>query len=163
MKKVALSTWFNYNNYGSILQVTALYKTISDLGYEVDVINYIPHGKQYLPNESNLETLKIMFNEKFGKNKDYKNNNRVIDSKIKEVLFDNFRNKYLTFTDESNTISELNLLENKYDVFVCGSDQIWSPILFDEKYYFSYIDNKSKIMSYAPSTGVNYLPNKYIK
>lgn len=163
MKKVALSTWFNYNNYGSILQVTALYKVISNLGYDVDIINYIPHGKQYLPNESNLETLKIMFNEKFGKTQDYKNNNRVIDSKRKEELFDNFRNKYLTFTDESNTISELNLLENKYDAFVCGSDQIWSPILFDEKYYFSYIDNKSKIMSYAPSTGVNYLPNKYIK
>lgn len=164
MKKVALSTWFNYNNYGSILQITALYKIISDLGYEVDVINYIPHGKQYLPNESNLETLKIMFNEKFGKiQNDKKNNKRVLDSKRKVELFDSFRNKYLTFTEESNTISELNLLEKKYDVFVCGSDQIWSPIVFDEKYYFSYIDNKSKIMSYAPSTGVNYLPNKYIK
>ena len=45
MKKVAIMTWSHYQNYGTSLQVTASTYTIQKLGYDVDVINYIPHGR----------------------------------------------------------------------------------------------------------------------
>ena len=45
MKKVALMTWSHYHNIGTSLQVTASFFTLRKLGYHVDVLNYIPHGK----------------------------------------------------------------------------------------------------------------------
>ena len=43
--KVAIVTWFHYHNYGTALQVTALYKTIQEMGHDVDIVNYIPQEK----------------------------------------------------------------------------------------------------------------------
>ena len=45
MKKVALMTWSQYHNFGTSLQVTASTFTIKKLGYQVDVVNYLPHAK----------------------------------------------------------------------------------------------------------------------
>ena len=42
MKKVAIMTWWHYSNYGTALQVTALYHVVTKMGYKVDVIDYIP-------------------------------------------------------------------------------------------------------------------------
>ena len=44
MKKVAIMTWSHYQTM-VLLQVTASTYTIQKLGYDVDVINYIPHGR----------------------------------------------------------------------------------------------------------------------
>ena len=38
-------TWWHYSNYGTALQVTALYHVVTKMGYKVDVIDYIPHGR----------------------------------------------------------------------------------------------------------------------
>ena len=43
MKKIGIMTWFQYHNYGTSLQLTALSETIKDIGYEPIVIKY--HAK----------------------------------------------------------------------------------------------------------------------
>ena len=43
--KIAIMTWFTYHNYGTALQVTALYKTLEKLGCRPDVVNYNPRKK----------------------------------------------------------------------------------------------------------------------
>ncbi|WP_434565299.1 hypothetical protein PQ689_04845 [Thermoanaerobacterium thermosaccharolyticum] len=45
MKKVAIMTWYQYLNFGTALQVTALSYIIAKMGYQPEVIQYIPHGK----------------------------------------------------------------------------------------------------------------------
>jgi hypothetical protein len=42
MKKTGLLTWFSYNNYGTVLQLYALNRKISGLGFQNEIINYIP-------------------------------------------------------------------------------------------------------------------------
>ena len=40
--KLGIMTWFHYRNYGTALQVTALYETLKNIGVEPYVIDYIP-------------------------------------------------------------------------------------------------------------------------
>ena len=54
-------------------------------------------------------------------------------------------------------------LNSKYDKFVCGSDQIWSPNLFDENYFLKFVDNPDKKIAYAPSFGVNEIVDDELK
>lgn len=60
-------------------------------------------------------------------------------------------------------ISDFEMLNGKYDVFIVGSDQIWSPLSYDVRYFFDYINNPGKLISYAPSIGVNSIQDKYIE
>ena len=44
MKKVAIMTWYSYENYGSKLQATAMLENIKNRGMSPTFINYIPRG-----------------------------------------------------------------------------------------------------------------------
>ena len=52
----------------------------------------------------------------------------------------------------------MHILNAEYDVFVCGSDQIWSVLdkNFDGYYYLDFSTNKK--ISYATSIGANTIP-----
>lgn len=43
--KIAITTWFHYQNYGTALQVYALSTFLNNQGNDVDVVNYIPDGQ----------------------------------------------------------------------------------------------------------------------
>ena len=45
-------------------------------------------------------------------------------------------------------------LRGKYDAYVCGSDQIWSPYLLNRNFYLSFLSDSDKRIAYAPSFGV---------
>lgn len=53
--------------------------------------------------------------------------------------------------------SEQNYIDvcNKCDILICGSDQIWNPNWYHRFYYADYDQIQSRIISYAPSMGVN--------
>lgn len=154
MKKIAIMTWWNHANYGTALQVTAMSKVIEKLGYEVKVINYIPHGKvvtqeclksvfKYI-----IERIKIIFNIM------YVNHER-------NKLFNLFLNKNLKFTRYCETSSDLFFLSSEFDGIVCGSDQIWSPSNFNSKYFLDFVEDNKKI-AYAPSIGCSYISDENI-
>lgn len=47
-----------------------------------------------------------------------------------------------------------------FDTFVCGSDQIWAPNVFNDVYMLSFVDDEKKKVSYAASIGLPYIPNE---
>ena len=148
-KKVGIMTWFNGCNYGTILQAKALQHVICKLGNEADIINYKKR------NYKNREIKKI--SSLFCRLK-----NKIFYDRINNTSkFNDFRDKYLKLTESCNTFVELNDLNSKYDVFVCGSDQIWSPFSFDEKYFLNFT-TKDKKVAYAPSFGVSKISNLYV-
>ena len=159
MKKVALMTWSQYYNFGTSLQVTASTFTMKKLGYQVDVVNYIPHAK--------LVTLKDYKNINYytGKmKKKIKNRkNKSIIDQDREKAFVNFLDKNISLTEKCKTDSDLFLLNEKYDAFVCGSDQIWAPSIFNAKYFLSFVDKPQKMVAYAPSIGLSKIEDPYIK
>ena len=148
MKKVAIMTWWHYSNYGTALQVTALSHVIAKMGYETDVIDYIPHGR--VVKQENLQALIKFIYEKIclAINLPYQNDDI-------QRRFEEYRDEYLTFTPKCQTESDLFLLNDKYEAFVCGSDQIWAPTVFEPKYFLDFVRNNKRKIAYAPSIGVN--------
>ena len=127
MKKIAMMTWYTYHNYGTALQASALYHTIKKLGYSVDMINYLPRPA------GAAKTVSVLISEIVRKTKEYLQRN--YSSEGRKKLFLEYLEDRITETEPCLSHVELNDLCDKYDAFVCGSDQIWSPLNFDDKYF----------------------------
>lgn len=151
MRKIGIMTWLFYQNYGTILQAVALSHLIKTLGYDPYEINY----------KTRSLNNKFRWNSATIKKKGMEVINRYIDgeykSNRKSLLYKAFISHNMKFTFSCNTEPELQELIYKLDAFVCGSDQIWSPACFDEKYFLSYVNNPNKIISYAPSLGLTHI------
>lgn len=158
MKKIAILTKYYKNyNYGGMLQGYALCQIIRDLGYKCDIISYdvnsnknpvypnlISQSKQY----SLIETIAKIFEKIIGK----------LSFSIKDILeyrkklFDSFEQKCNADTklyDDKN-IRELN---DYYDVFVSGSDQIWNPNAVRDLYLQTFVDEEKTKIAYGASIG----------
>ncbi len=152
--KIAKFTWLYNGNYGSVLQAYALQKYLINNGYDVEDINYKASLKTKLANWFFSRNSASLF---IGKYKDFKgNNNDKYSDKLrnKNIKFNDFKNKYMRLSKLCTNPKQLKEISNNYDVFICGSDQIWSPALFNPVYYFSFVPNNIKKISYAPSFGV---------
>lgn len=157
-KKIALMTWYTYYNYGTVLQAVSLYKIIKQLGYNVDIINYMPKKNRpyscekvyYTLLKKMSEKLKVMLNPS-------------IVTKERKHLYSDFLLNNITLTNICRSFPELYALNEKYDAFVCGSDQIWSPLDYDDKYFLKFVDEEQKMVAYAPSMGTNKIDNEYLK
>jgi polysaccharide pyruvyl transferase WcaK-like protein len=73
-----------------------------------------------------------------------------------------FKQKYFKQTKVYFDNDELKELNSKFDIFVCGSDQIWAPSVFDKAYFLEFVNSKYKF-SYAASLGLNMIPNELKK
>lgn len=157
MKKVGIMTWYKYQNYGTALQAVALFHMIEQLGYE-------PYLIQYTPKDSVIDRIPIdfhFFKQKI-REKLYNQKYRACSCKQKDQLFSNFLNCNVQETEPCNTYPELQELNTQFDAFVCGSDQIWSPLCFDEKYFLPFVEDTNKIVAYAPSVGSTHIENTAI-
>ena len=73
--------------------------------------------------------------------------------------FREYNNKFLNLTEKIKYIKEFKKLNNKYDIFIVGSDQVWRPIWFGKKslhYFFDFVNDDKKKIAYAASFGVDY-------
>ncbi len=153
--KTAILTWFHYHNYGTALQVYALCKTLEKLGHTVDIINYTPY---------NLDTAQMdMGMLAYYANKISKRLNslscRPLSEETTHTLFSDFLKKNLTFTAKCETFSDFRELNNTYDAFICGSDQIWAPSRYNPRYFLDFVENRERMIAYAPSVGLSKIQN----
>lgn len=146
-EKIAIMTWHMYNNYGGVLQAYSLRKKILEFGYQnVDFVNYTPTPKTIsLREKFQFQNIYEFFNSKFS--------NQKLEN-LRNKKFDEFRNEKFTYTKLCDNRMKLYSLNNEYDKFVCGSDQIWAPTLFDENYFLKFVNNSDKKIAYAPSIGL---------
>ena len=163
--KIAILTWFHYNNYGTALQVSALYRFLVNLGHTVDVVRYYPKqiGKT-VPDYSLSAVSKRQFE---------KIRNRIVAPKTRRskefvseernLLFDRYRESRLSFTPICGTLTDLENLNGVYDAFICGSDQIWSPNNFDPHYFLDFVSDPEKKAAYAPSIGLPRISDRYVE
>lgn len=147
--KVGILTFHHTTNYGATLQAYGLWKTIKNEGHDVEFIDYRPYvaAKQYW---------KPILPFKLKKNKVY-----LRPYALKELL------KYLKMRiflrsnvhlSKSYTRAGLKNLDRRYDVVICGSDQVWCLNTyrgFDPSYFLDFIciQNTCRKISYAASFG----------
>lgn len=160
--KLATTTWYHYRNYGTALQAAALTTVLRSLGHEPRMIRYKPCGYfRTLPDYSISALGKRVYRKI--KNRGTAAIGENFYDERKDLLFETFLNTYIQFTDPCSTKSDLERLNDQYDAFVCGSDQIWSPLVFNPKYYLDFVHDPAKKIAYAPSIGVEEIEDQYVK
>ncbi len=159
--KLAVMTWYHYRNYGTALQVAALSEKLRKMGHEPEVIQYKPIGYfRTIPDYTVKLVAKRVLNRLGGSHAPAYS--RAYSTEAKDELFEAFLNEHINFSDKCETLSDLEELNGKYDAFVCGSDQIWSPLCFDPHYFLNFVKNPAKKIAYAPSMGTSRIDDKYI-
>lgn len=155
MKKVAAITFHRAHNYGSVLQAYALKQVVESLyrekGESVDysVIDFYSQVQEdlyrvYRPMNSAKALVKNAIALPYGK-----------ELKIKHHKFMEFAAKDLNLTKRYRTLEELQAAPPEADVYLSGSDQIWNVRAqdFSPAYYFSFLPDHAKRVSYAASFG----------
>lgn len=154
--KVAIITWCCYYNFGTYLQAYALQAFLQKNGYNVTIINDYHYSLEQ-PLSVAIKGLlkkiikKLFFKERFAVQK-------IDDLSVQK--YHSFKKTYLSVDYQVESLPEVN---QRYDIFLCGSDQIWNPGGFNREgndFYFASFATKPKI-AYAPSLGVNNIPQEH--
>lgn len=156
------------NNYGACLQAYALQQAIKKDGNECEIIKYTPYADiadavnlQHIPEPMMLRITRMIKHpfQFYLRKLDRKNQAK------RDLKFEEFRQERLIFADKLYTSwDELRETPPPYDSFVCGSDQIWNPVIHHNlnvgPYFLDFVpENKGKI-AYAPSIGVQHVPQE---
>ncbi|MGW8184830.1 MAG: polysaccharide pyruvyl transferase family protein [Candidatus Moraniibacteriota bacterium] len=120
-------------NFGATLQAFALRKSIEKFGYDAKIINYVAE----IPESK--------------------------EEKLCALGFYKFRERFIKMTHVCKTNEDLIKLNNQFDSFVVGSDQVWNynylSSMFKEdigKYFLNFAISSKNIISYAPSFAENH-------
>ena len=175
--KTATVTWVTYNNYGTLLQAYALQKQIEMFGHENVILNDNQILKEYFAaKRKNVSAAKPV----------PQNAGETAAQRVKRLLlnpgmlyrrllaranpvkyafpYEGSQNACQKFKKESLKIrddvipGELAGLNQMYDVFITGSDQIWSVFdsIFNPYYYLDFVQGRK--ISYAPCMGTDQIP-----
>ncbi len=160
-KKVGILTFSYSSNGGSVMQAFALQKTISDMeGYTASIINYTKTfaGKPVFGQTVFTKPLKTWTPKQI-----VKWIIRILAHPLRMRKYEKFFKKYYNeFSDRAYTRDTLEKLEDKYDKFVVGSDQVWnygSPQV-DDTYFLDFVRDNSKKVAYAASFGKKSIPEE---
>ena len=155
--KTSIITFHESNNNGALLQAYALQTTLSRLSdQQCDILNYHSQYKEAQYSVRGKKNLLIFINSLLS---------TLIQSKIKENV-NSFKKQYLNITKKIyNSSSEMTVLNDQYDRFYCGSDQVWNAINtgVDATYFLNFVEDKAKIASYAPSIALSEIPENLKK
>ncbi len=149
--KIGIITFHASHNYGSMLQAWAFQRYLDKQGHDVQIVNYrskiqksIYHKPiSFCRGDVVLASIKrfLLFPQSL----------RPIYKKW--YLFEDFLADELKTTEEFHSVDELSLLNDRYDLLICGSDQLWNTNAPDseEAYYGNWFNGKK--ISYAASLG----------
>lgn len=158
MVKTYTITFQRANNYGAMLQTYALQKFLQKR-YESQVIDYDNHAifddyKVIRPiNKNPLKTSYHLVKDLYDYN----------ISKKRFERFEKFREN-IDFTSKVDDVNKIDNLIQDNAVLICGSDQIWNPIItrgFNRGYFLEF-GKSCKRISYAASCGsIDVLNDNY--
>ncbi len=157
--KVALVTLHYVRNQGSLLQTLATQTIIEKLGYECEVINYIPIG---LTVSRCVATIRSTGNLVF-------NLLRKIGAwfifSIQQLMVKRFLHQYVHLTSKTyHQFKDLVKNPPQADIFLSGSDQIWNTQNANEPddvrgYYLDFVKHPIRKIAYASSIGKDTFNN----
>lgn len=159
-KKIAIITWIKYNNFGTFLQAYALQQTLLKLGFDSRILDdhtIIEEGRDV----KSLNILRHLYSScRQALSISYRSGaGYYLKCKRSAKFYSRFKREYLRVDVHIQPLSALN---EKYDIFICGSDQIWYPSIsiFSPYYYLDFAQKKK--IAYAPSIGTSRYPAVFI-
>lgn len=153
--KIAILTWLHNGNFGTVLQAYALQRYLRNEGYNVQNIDLLPSVIQKTKNLIKQGNPPALFLEKWEGFQAKKACPNPEALKVRCERTDKFLETNLNLTKRFSKFADLKSIKNSFDVYICGSDQIWSPTYFSPSYFFDFTDDDRKRISYACSFGVS--------
>lgn len=161
-KKIGIVTLHRSNNYGAMYQVYALSKYLKLQGNDVFVLNY---HMERTPLSLYLQHPLLFFRKMIEKRiftLNFFQSKRQQAKKSEQGwldLFEEFRNKHLTITEEVYDYQKLLLSCPAADAYVAGSDQVWAADFYfsSPAFLLGFVPATAKRVSYAASFGKNAL------
>lgn len=157
MKSIGIITIHKINNYGSVFQAYALQQVCENLGYRAEIIDYnfpnVQHrDNKYAVVEDTLPTEPKWIKLLFAKDllRQHKGNAQFVA-------------KYQHLSQQVyNSPKELKVAPPHYDVYITGSDQLWSPrhCNGDPAFMLHFAPNEALKISYAASIGAKDIPEE---
>lgn len=155
--KTGLLTFHSAHHYGAQLQAYALMRAIKNIGAECEIIDYVrpdtTEGKRLF--KPGLSVRSLLSNA----------HTLLHYSSLKKrhERFEGFIKDEMVLSPGSyGTYDELAKDRPVYDAYVCGSDQIWNPLIFKEHTYdpafFADFAESGRRIAYAPSFGITEIP-----
>lgn len=149
--KIGLVTIVDKGNYGNRLQNFAIQQIMEKYGHQVETIRKIQDRKTV--SEIIKYYLKKVTGIKYTRNVK------------REASFEAFNIKNIKFSHSFIRTDGLDdKLSKKYDIFICGSDQLWNPEFKTntDSYFLSFVSEKRKV-SLAASFGIDKIENEDAK
>lgn len=157
--KLGLLTFHTAANYGAALQAYAFETFLTDKGYDCEYINYVNTSRahEYSMSWHIYDSLR-------------KGNVKSAVAytlgapfmSLRKKRFEKFYERYLKKTKKiyKNSV-EAAQLNDYYDYFLVGSDQVWNPICNgnDSAFLLDFVKDGKKKISYSPSFGMASVPD----
>lgn len=158
MKTAGIITIHKINNYGSVLQAYALQTVCESLGYRTQIIDYVFPNDYHRTHASG--------------NNDSGRQRGSGEPRLTKLLFaaallrqhrgiQRFAARNLALSGRAyNSPDELLTEPPRYDIYITGSDQLWSPrhCKGDPAFMLHFAPDEAKKISYAASMGTNAIP-----
>ncbi|AQR97824.1 polysaccharide pyruvyl transferase family protein [Clostridium saccharoperbutylacetonicum] len=156
--KTGIITFHFVNNFGGALQAYALSEIVSDLNKEkamiIDYRNSFIRFTDFVrifPISTNVREViagMLTFRQRIGRVKKFK---KFGEDYFKTSMLYTSKNKLEKYPPTCNK-------------FICGSDQIWNPVItlgVCSPYYLDFIKDSNKKISYAASFGITKINKKH--
>lgn len=150
--KIGILTFHWGTNYGGVLQSFALQETLKKMGHTVEIINFAPLSHR----DKLLQCLRLRSPSKTFK---------LFIERLKEKKFKPFRKLHLNCGKRYYSLAELEKDPPELDVYISGSDQVWSPFIalgVGKPYYLPFGVPTVKRISYAASLGSLEFPKEIL-
>ena len=164
MKRIGIATIHKSSNFGGSLQAYALYKYLQEEGYDVEIIDILRpvhdrfvYDSLYKPYRSDIYSFKNRLFKIIGQLLGRKDN-KGYASEISKQRFAEFF-KDIKYSREYRKVRYIYDDVPVYDVYISGSDQLWSPMhpFCIEPFFLTFAPEGSRKISYATSIGVTEL------
>ena len=145
MTRVGIMTFLHNGNCGSTLQACALQRAVRSLGLEAVHIDYAPDRAEQVRNliaSGNSPALILdSLRRRHGRGGDAREG------------FAAFYRDHMELTARCGNHAALRRAAAEFDILLCGSDQVWSPVWLNPAYFLDFAGDLPRV-AYACSLGV---------
>ena len=155
--KIGILTFPKMTSYGCSLQMYAMYRAVEQLGVEAEIINY---RNEYMKARRHTSTGRSRIRVEAVL--------RVAATKtlhLRQILaFRRFEARMCQYPPQITTDKKvLAEAAKRYDGVICGSDQVWNPLITDTdlSFFLDFCPPAAKRIAYAPSFGISEFSEEF--
>ncbi|WP_288360512.1 polysaccharide pyruvyl transferase family protein [uncultured Bacteroides sp.] len=160
--KIGITTfYYKVYNYGANLQAYALCRVLEKMGYEAEQLCFntsdgFPEYKFPFPQNIIIE-IKVLIASIFLTARHLK---YFILYRRRLCAVERFLNKRVPHSKRVYKLSNIAESQKEYDMFITGSDVVWSPITNSPIFFLRFLNRETPKLAYAPSLGTNKLSDE---